>query len=193
MAQTAEQKNGMAIAALVLGICSIVPLAEAICAIPALILGIIALSRKPPAVGRSVTGIALAGVGVLAQVFFVVVLGSYFFYSRATANIHSMALKARAVSDIANLSISLETFDVDCGRYPTTDEGLDVLLVQPKDVKEWNGPYMDASKGLPVDPWGRAYVYRCPGQQNPDRFDVFSLGPDGVEGTSDDIGNWTGN
>lgn len=68
------------------------------------------------------------------------------------------------------------------GRYPTTAEGLQVLVSPPK-----GKPFMDT---LPKDPWGADYIYTLPGVKNPTKFDVRSKGPDGQEGTEDDIGNW---
>jgi len=97
------------------------------------------------------------------------------------------AKRLRAKLDVRTLETAIDAFDVDLGRYPTNVEGLKALLVQPPDLKEWHGPYF---KGKTTDPWGRPYVYRHPGRHNPNGFDLYSLGPDGQEGTSDDIGNW---
>ena len=96
----------------------------------------------------------------------------------------------QAQTDIANIELALETFEVDCARYPTKEEGLGALVVMPANADNWRGPYL--KKGLPRDPWGHPYVYRCPGQHNPDGFDLSSFGPDGQEGGGDDIDNWTG-
>ena len=52
----------------------------------------------------------------------------------------------------------------------------------------WKGPYL--KKGLPKDPWGNPYTYRMPGQQNSGSYDIFSAGPDGQEGSEDDVANW---
>ena len=90
-----------------------------------------------------------------------------------------------AKTQIASFGTSLTSFEVDCGRFPTTEEGLQALVVQPPGVKDWKG-YM---KAIPKDPWGNAYIYRYPGMQNPTEYDLYSLGPDGREGT-DDITNW---
>jgi general secretion pathway protein G len=93
---------------------------------------------------------------------------------------------AAARTDIANLSTALDMFQVDCGRYPTMAEGLQALLAPPPGLKGWGGPYL---KNLPNDPWGNAYLYACPGARNVKGFDLSSLGPDGKEGSGDDIGN----
>jgi general secretion pathway protein G len=94
-----------------------------------------------------------------------------------------------ANTDIANLDTCLDAFRVDCGRYPTQEEGLQALVTNPGNVKGWDGPYV--KKGLPQDPWGNGYVYRFPGQQNQNGFDLFSMGPDGHEGGTDDVDNWS--
>ncbi len=94
-----------------------------------------------------------------------------------------------AATDISNIEVALDAFEIDCGRYPTTEEGLAALLEQPANAKDWRGPYL--KKGMPKDPWGNAYVYRCPGQHNPSSYDLYSFGPDGQEGGGDDMDNWT--
>ena len=100
----------------------------------------------------------------------------------------AQAKQTAAKTDIAIQKVSLDAFEVDCGRYPSTAEGLDVLVTNPAGLKGWKGPYIER---LPKDPWARAYVYRCRGQHNPKGFDLYSLGPDGQEGTGDDITNWS--
>jgi len=54
--------------------------------------------------------------------------------------------------------------------------------------QRWTGPYLERAPG--PDPWGNAYRYKNPGKHNPDSVDIFSIGPDGQQGTEDDIGNW---
>ena len=94
-----------------------------------------------------------------------------------------------AETDIRNLETALDTFEIDIGRYPTESEGLDALINHPSGVDRWRGPYVTSRSGL-VDPWGNPYVYRYPGRQNTYGYDLFSYGPDGREGTDDDIANW---
>jgi general secretion pathway protein G len=93
-----------------------------------------------------------------------------------------------AKTDISSLSGQIDTFEIDCGRYPTSDEGLGALLQAPPNVQNWHGPYIKGG-ALPKDPWGNAYIYRYPGSQNQNQYDLYSLGPDGREG-NDDITNW---
>jgi general secretion pathway protein G len=90
-------------------------------------------------------------------------------------------------AEISILSGALDTFEIDNGRYPSTDEGLRALVEQPANVENWRA-YLKG--GIPVDQWKRPYVYVYPGTNNTDSFDLYSLGPDGREG-GDDITNWT--
>jgi general secretion pathway protein G len=74
---------------------------------------------------------------------------------------------------------SLDTYRLDMGRYPTTEEGLAALLAPPSAAAgKWNGPYL--KKTVPQDPWGHAYLYRAPGVRA--EFDILSLGRDGQPG-----------
>ncbi len=94
---------------------------------------------------------------------------------------------AAAKADInANVSVALDLFELDNGKYPATEEGLSALRTKPGSASNWKGPYL---KKEPVDPWGQKYTYRSPGGHNPD-YDLYSYGPDGKEGGDDDIANW---
>ena len=94
-----------------------------------------------------------------------------------------------AQSSIANIEVALEAFEVDTGRYPTNEEGLQALVVAPPQLDTWRGPYI--KRGIPKDPWGNNYVYRCPGDHNTNSYDLYSYGPDRQEGGDDDIDNWS--
>ncbi len=92
---------------------------------------------------------------------------------------------------IESLGTNLDLYRLDVGRYPSQEEGLAALITRPTGLQRWNGPYLDATT-LPADPWGQAYHYRIPGRDGR-RYDLFSLGADGVdggEGLNADIGNW---
>jgi general secretion pathway protein G len=88
---------------------------------------------------------------------------------------------------------SLAAFEKDCGRLPSSEEGLVALMQKPGSFsqKQWRGPYLDF---IPNDPWGGRYVYRCPGQQGTNRFEIYSNGPDSVSRSggedADDIASW---
>jgi general secretion pathway protein G len=91
--------------------------------------------------------------------------------------------------DKGALSIALMRYSVHVGSLPTTEEGLQVLLTPPGHAADrWRGPY--ASEAELLDSWHRPYQYRRPGLHNPGRYDLWTMGPDGQNGTSDDIGNW---
>lgn len=94
-----------------------------------------------------------------------------------------------ARADIANLETALDAFEIDNGRYPTTEEGIAALVEAPPDLDDWKGPYI--KRGVPNDPWGNPYVYTCPGRYNTSGYDLYSMGPDGQEGGDDDIDNWS--
>ncbi|MFA5088201.1 MAG: type II secretion system major pseudopilin GspG [Candidatus Omnitrophota bacterium] len=102
------------------------------------------------------------------------------------------ARRSAARADIeANLATALDLYELDNGRYPTTEQGLAALVHKPTTPPEpmhWSGPYLK-KKRIPQDPWGRDYVYFCPGRNNAEDYDLFSFGPDGSE-SDDDIVNW---
>lgn len=82
---------------------------------------------------------------------------------------------------IESFSSALDLFYLDLGRYPTSSEGLGALAQRPGNASGWNGPYLRGGM-LPVDPWGRPYVYRSPGERA--AYEIVSLGSDGQEGGS---------
>jgi general secretion pathway protein G len=91
---------------------------------------------------------------------------------------------------IQGLSSALDLFYLDAGRYPSSAEGLTALVQPSGGVGTWNGPYLKGGN-LPLDPWGKPYVYRSPGEHG--AYDIISLGSDGQEGgagTAADITSW---
>jgi general secretion pathway protein G len=91
---------------------------------------------------------------------------------------------------IENVAAALDHFQLDVGRYPTQEEGLDALVNQPPTAANWNGPYLKRAAAL-NDPWGVKYVYRIPGKHGD--VDIYSLGSDHAEGgtgEAQDVGNW---
>lgn len=98
------------------------------------------------------------------------------------------AKRAKAASDIATLSGLLQQYHVDTDQYPTTEQGLNALRVQPSGVNNWRGPY--TSKNLPTDPWGNEYVYEAPGPDGQD-FLIISYGADGAPGGDGDASDLT--
>jgi general secretion pathway protein G len=92
-----------------------------------------------------------------------------------------------------NIAQALDTYEMDNGRYPSSEQGLAALVRKPSSAPvphNWNGPYLK-KKQIPTDPWSSPYVYESPGMNNEEDYDLSSYGPDGVEG-EDDIVNWVG-
>ena len=94
-----------------------------------------------------------------------------------------------AKTQIKLLEQALTDYKLDTGKFPETDDGLQVLVENTNDVEKWDGPYIKPA--VPKDPWGNDYVYVCPGEHG--EFDLSSYGADGVEGgegENADITNW---
>ncbi|MGD0504147.1 MAG: type II secretion system major pseudopilin GspG [Steroidobacteraceae bacterium] len=94
-----------------------------------------------------------------------------------------------ARAQIDSFEKALHTYSLDVGHYPTTADGLDALNTAPAGETKWQGPYL--SKAIPLDPWGRPYLYKSPGDHGD--FDIESYGRDGQpggEGNDADIVNW---
>jgi len=106
----------------------------------------------------------------------------------------SEARGATAKTQIDLLGTALDNYRLDNGSYPTTDQGLGALESKPtRDPVpvSWRGPYL--KREVPVDPWGRSYLYKSPGDHNVTGYDLSTLGRDGVPGGTDedaDITNW---
>ena len=96
------------------------------------------------------------------------------------------ANEGAAKSQIGRISAIVQQFRLDCDRYPTTEEGLNALVVAPADATGWRGPYLDR---IPPDPWQQEYVYVSPGLNGGDSFRLSTNGKDKRAGTADDIAN----
>ena len=95
------------------------------------------------------------------------------------------AKESAAKPDIPTYKSAVANFEIDNSRFPTTEEGLNALVVKPADCDNWKRPYVETVK---KDPWGHDYIYRQPGTDGKE-FDLLSGGPDGREGGNDDITN----
>lgn len=93
------------------------------------------------------------------------------------------AKRAKAASDIATLSSLLQQYRIDNDAFPSTEQGLSALRVQPADATNWRGPY--TSKDISADPWGNEYVYESPGGGGED-YVIISYGADGAPGGEGD-------
>jgi general secretion pathway protein G len=102
---------------------------------------------------------------------------------------------ARAKTDAAHIQIenlagALDLYKLDMQRYPTQSEGLQALVEAPSDPTGWNGPYLKQKK-VPLDPWGRPYNYRIPGEHG--EYDLYTLGASntpGGTGENQAVTNW---
>lgn len=95
------------------------------------------------------------------------------------------ARQTAAATQISTFKTVLNSYEVDNGSYP---KSLQDLIEKPRDAQNWHGPYLDGA--IPLDPWKNPYIYVFPGRHNPNGYDISSVGPDGREGTEDDITNW---
>lgn len=92
---------------------------------------------------------------------------------------------------IQGFSSALDLYYLDTGRYPSGAEGLGALVQRGSGIASWNGPYLKGGN-VPNDPWGKAYIYRSPGEHG--AYDILSYGADGQEGgtgTASDVTSWT--
>lgn len=128
---------------------------------------------------------------LLVMAILVILLGLVaprFLGTQKKANINA------AKAQIGLFKSPLEMYALDLNGYPTTEQGLAALVEAPGDLEDptkWKNPYLNSA--IPQDPWGHDYQYASPPTRNKNGFpDIWSLGPDGEEGTEDDIGNWDG-
>lgn len=94
-----------------------------------------------------------------------------------------------ARAQIESLEKSFDMFRLDTGHYPSAEQGLEALVTRPQNEPKWSGPYL--KKSVPLDPWGRPYVYKFPGEHGD--YDIYSFGKDGQPGGQSDnadITNW---
>ena len=95
-----------------------------------------------------------------------------------------------AHAQVNSFMTALGAYKLDTGMFPTTEQGLQALRTRPNGLAQWDGPYLPQE--IPPDPWGRAYIYKYPGEHG-DEPDIISLGTDGQpggEGINADIMSW---
>jgi general secretion pathway protein G len=106
------------------------------------------------------------------------------------------ARRSAVMSQLEILALALDAYRLDNDAYPDASQGLDALRILPltgTPPKNWKGPYLRQS--VPLDPWGRPYLYTVPGIANPSAYDLYSLGKDGSKGGAGedaDITSWKG-
>ena len=99
-----------------------------------------------------------------------------------------------ANTQISSLKMILNTYKLENGGYPVTEQGLAALYDKPSAPpvpENWDGPYLE--NPIRSDPWNHPYIYVCPGQHNRQGYDLSSYGADGAEGgtgVNADITNW---
>jgi general secretion pathway protein G len=124
--------------------------------------------------------VVLVILGLIAAVF----AGPRIFQYLGTAK--TQAAKVQ----IERIGSALDLYRLEVGRYPLDNEGLEALVEEPAGVSTWNGPYLRNEEAL-MDPWGRLYVYRSPGEHG--EYDLYTLGADNAEGgdgENRDITSW---
>lgn len=101
------------------------------------------------------------------------------------------AKETQARSQITNMELAIDSYEVDMGEFPRSGNNLQELINPPtgNNANAWQGPYLKKG-GIPTDPWGNEYVYVFPGKNNLGSYDLYSSGPDGKAGSEDDITNW---
>jgi general secretion pathway protein G len=122
--------------------------------------------------------VVLAILGLLATIATTQVL-KYF----------ASAKLSTAHAQVESFSGALDLYKLSVGHYPTTQEGLQALKVEPPGADGWNGPYVKPTTSL-NDPWGHPYVYVAPGRHG--EYDLSSNGPDGQasNGADPPVKNW---
>ena len=175
-----NSSNALGIASFVFGVISIFFMAPLFVPL-AIIFAILAIIKKQVAWG--VTAIICSIIGFLTSPILLGLLGTFTFLSSAGTDISAEAQKLKAKKEIGDLSVKVEMYQADNGAFP--DE-LDKLINDPGNAPRWR-QYM---KTLPKDPWGNDYRYRNPSIHGK-AVDIYSIGVDQQEGTSDDIGSWS--
>lgn len=135
-----------------------------------------------------------AGVTLIEMLVVVTIIA--LFAALVSTNLFKQSDKARitaARAQISSFRTALGAYKFDTGVFPTSEQGLQALRDRPANANQWNGPYL--SMEVPMDPWGRPYVYKFPGDHG-DEPDITSLGADGQpggEGINADVVSWRNN
>ena len=127
-----------------------------------------------------------AGVTLIEMMVVVVIIA--LFAALVLPRMMGQADKARKTAARAQINAyltALGSYKLDTGNYPTTEQGLQALVTQPESEPRPSRWHQSFNK-VPTDPWGTPYQYRCPGIKHPDKYDLFSAGPDRQPDTADD-------
>ena len=129
---------------------------------------------------RAASGRSQAGFTLIELLVVVVIIGllAGFVAPRYFSQVGKSEIGV-AKAQIDALEKALDTYRLDTGHYPSTEAGLVALVQRPQNEPKWAGPYL--RKDVPLDPWGKPYVYKTPGEKGGD-FDILSYGKDGAPG-----------
>ena len=177
---------GIAIASLIFGILGFITMGLA--GIVAVVLGHISLSRINHARGAlGGRGISIGGLitGYLSSLLLLVwiILGGAIFAMKGVA---ATARSKRSEADFSSFQSALEMYKLNAGTYPTGEQGL-VALIEKPTVTPLPKRWIKIMNDLPLYAWGNSYSYKFPGSKNPDKPEITTKGPDGIEFTGDDL------
>ena len=139
--------------------------------------------RRPSGVSDT---LSLTGFTLMELVLVVIIIGilSAMVFPRLAGRSED-ARRQAAKSDIdLGLASAFDLYEMDMGKY---SDSLEALRTKPADADNWRGPYI---KKNAIDPWGRSYIYKFPGEHNTNGYDLATWGRDGKEGGGDDITSW---
>jgi general secretion pathway protein G len=134
-------------------------------------------------VRRRAKGFTLLEIVIVLGIIGVIIAGSIVGLNK----IGEGAKIQRVDADFGNLKAAVLSYKMLAGQPPTTQQGLEALFIKPTTApipKRWATA---GTKGVPNDPWGNPYRYRNPGKKDTSDFEIYSLGHDGQENTSDDM------
>jgi general secretion pathway protein G len=134
---------------------------------------------------RSATAFTLIEIVITLTIIAILASGSIYLLK---GQIDS-AKDTRVDSDLQAIGLALQSYESRALRMPTTEQGLMALVEKPtlEPIPENYRAFMEE---LPKDPWGQPYKYRFPAQKSKKTYDLWTVGPDGQDGTDDDLGNW---
>lgn len=125
------------------------------------------------------SGFSLIEIMIVVALIGLLMVGAVVYFIGQLRDGETTAARSQAYE----IGKALDLYRLKFRRYPGVEEGLDLLVTPPR-----GEPFLER---MPKDPWGQEYIYVFPGTRNKRKPDVISRGPDGIEDTEDDIGNWT--